>query len=252
MRSNNPQFRLPTVAGISPDAPPRPPGTALILCNDQLVKSTEPLRGHRSTTRLLVMLVVGVLAGAAAGLSAEWILAPIVGWAAACVTYVTWVWLTIGPMDAATTSSHATREDPSRGTADVLILLTSLASLGALVFLLVETHATSGAERGILAVVAVFSVGLSWGLLHTLFTLRYASLYYSGIDGGVDFNQAEPPSYGDFAYVAFTVGMTFQVSDTNLQKHSIRMTALRHGLLSYLFGSFILATMINLVAGLLN
>jgi len=116
---------------------------------------------------------------------------------------------------------------------------------------LLETRTTAG-QQGIQAGVAVLSVALSWVLLHTLFTLRYASLYYSGVDGGVDFNQAAPPSYGDFAYLAFTLGMTFQVSDTNIEDHSVRMTALRHGLLSYLFGSVILATLINLVAGLLR
>jgi len=83
-----------------------------------------------------------------------------------------------------------------------------------------------------------------------LFTLRYALLYYRGRDGGVDFNQDDPPRYTDFAYLAFTVGMTFQVSDTDLKTHTIRATALRHALLSYLFGSVILATTINLVAGI--
>lgn len=214
--------------------------------------TTQSRRLHRSSTRLLGMFAVGVVVGAATGVSADWTVAPIAGWAAACVTYVSWVWLTIGPMDVASTAHHATREDSSRGAADILILLSSLGSLGALVVLLVETHATTGAQRGVLAAAAVLSVGLSWMLVHTLFTLRYASLYYSGTDGGVDFNQAERPSYGDFAYLAFTIGMTFQVSDTSLQSHVIRMTALRHSLLSYLFGSFILATLINLVAGLLR
>ncbi|TFC88868.1 DUF1345 domain-containing protein [Cryobacterium sp. TMT3-29-2] len=214
--------------------------------------TTRSRRLHRSSTRLLGMLTAGVLAAALVGTAANWTLAPVAGWAAACVTYVTWVWLIIGPMNVENTASHATQEDPSRGAADILILLSSLGSLGALVFLLVETPATSGTERGIMAAAAVLSVGLSWILVHTLFTLRYASLYYAGPDGGVDFNQASPPRYGDFAYLAFTIGMTFQVSDTSLQSHAIRMTALRHSLLSYLFGSFILATLINLVAGLLR
>ncbi|MCY7289641.1 MAG: DUF1345 domain-containing protein, partial [Cryobacterium sp.] len=81
------------------------------------------------------------------------------------------------------TVSHATREDPSRGAADILILLSSLRSLrslGALVFLPVNTHTSTGSERGILAAMAVISVALSWILVHTLFTLHYASLYYSG------------------------------------------------------------------------
>jgi uncharacterized membrane protein len=102
----------------------------------------------------------------------------------------------------------------------------------------------------LLAALAVGSVALSWLLVHTLFTLRYARLYYRGAVGGINFNQAEPPQYTDFAYLAFTLGMTFQVSDTNIQNHEIRSTALRHSLLSFVFGSIILATIINLVAGL--
>ena len=73
-----------------------------------------------------------------------------------------------------------------------------------------------------------------------------------GQGGGIDFNEDDPPAYADFAYLAFTLGMTFQVSDTDLQTKPIRATALRHGLLSYLFGAIILATTINLVAGLVK
>jgi uncharacterized membrane protein len=65
----------------------------------------------------------------------------------------------------------------------------------------------------------------------------------------VDFNQKNDPDYGDFAYLAFTLGMTYQVSDTSITSREIRRTALRHALLSYLFGAVILATVINLVAG---
>ncbi|SFQ96123.1 Protein of unknown function [Lentzea waywayandensis] len=81
-------------------------------------------------------------------------------------------------------------------------------------------------------------------------TLRYARLYYYGADGGIDFNQPEPPDYGDFAYVAFSIGMTFQVSDTSLSGREMRRTALKHALLSYLFGTGVLATTINLVASI--
>jgi uncharacterized membrane protein len=93
-------------------------------------------------------------------------------------------------------------------------------------------------------------VVLSWTVVHTVFALRYASLYYHGTDGGLDFNQDTPPRFSDFAYVAFTIGMTFQVSDTELTTPEVRGTALRHALLSYLFGSVILAATINLIAGL--
>jgi uncharacterized membrane protein len=96
----------------------------------------------------------------------------------------------------------------------------------------------------------VGTVGLSWLLIHTVFTLRYAMLYHTGQHGGVDFNQSAPPRYLGFAYLAFTIGMTFQVSDTDLQAPPIRATALRHGLLSFLNGAIIVATTVNLVAGL--
>jgi uncharacterized membrane protein len=46
--------------------------------------------------------------------------------------------------------------------------------------------------------------------------------------------------------------MTLQVSDTNLKTDSIRSTALRHAMLFYLLGPIVLATAINLVAGLVH
>lgn len=196
------------------------------------------------------MLIVGILGLAICAIFKFWTYAAVVAWAGASITYVLWVWALIGRMDAATTASHATREDPSRSVSGLLLVIASVASLGAIVLLLSGANGTSNASQVTAAAFAVLSVALSWLLIHTLFTLRYAELYYSGEDGGVDFNQKEPPRYSDFAYLAFTLGMTFQVSDTNLTTHAVRATALRHGLLSYLFGSVILATLINLVAGL--
>ena len=94
------------------------------------------------------------------------------------------------------------------------------------------------------------SIALSWLAVHTLFTLRYALLYYTGADGGIDFNQKLAARYLDFAYLAFTIGMTFQDSDTDISKPAIRATALRHALLSYLLGAVVLASAINLVVSL--
>jgi uncharacterized membrane protein len=68
--------------------------------------------------------------------------------------------------------------------------------------------------------------------------------------GGIDFKQEPDPTYRDFAYVGFTVGMTFQVSDTDIGKSTIRTAVLRHALLSFVFGSVILAITINLLASL--
>jgi uncharacterized membrane protein len=90
----------------------------------------------------------------------------------------------------------------------------------------------------------------SWALVHTVFALRYAHVYYTAPVGGIDFKSDEAPDFRDFAYVAFTVGMTFQVSDTDIQTRTMRHTVLSHALLAYLFGAVILASMVNIVATL--
>ena len=117
---------------------------------------------------------------------------------------------------------------------------------------LVQAGNKSGGSRDVLIGLGVVSVVLAWGVVHTVFALRYARLYYGEPVGGVDFNEQKDPDYRDFAYLAFTIGMTYQVSDTNLTSTSIRRTALHHALLSFVFGTSIIAMMINVVAGLLN
>jgi uncharacterized membrane protein len=100
--------------------------------------------------------------------------------------------------------------------------------------------------------VGLFSVVLSWTIVHTVFMLRYARAYYSEPTGGVEFNEAEPPTYLDFSYLSFTMGMTYQVSDTDITSKRVRRIALQHALLSYLFGAVLLAIAINVVATLLK
>jgi uncharacterized membrane protein len=97
----------------------------------------------------------------------------------------------------------------------------------------------------------VVTVALSWLAVHTVFTLRYAHLYYLD-GGGISFHSDEAPDYGDFAYVAFTLGMTYQVSDSDLTSKRIRTTALRHALVSYVLGIAVIAVTINVVAGLIG
>lgn len=203
-----------------------------------------------SRTRMVVMLVAGLIGSVATGLLWAWGYAPLVGWDVAALVFMVWVWLAIGSMGASATATHATREDPGSAASNVLVVVASVASLGAVGFVLIQAGSAQGARQNLLALLGLVSVAVSWFSVHTLFTLRYARLYYTGKDGGVSFNQPTPPCYLDFAYLAFTLGMTFQVSDTNLEAPEIRHTALRHALLSYLFGAVILAGTINLLAGL--
>ena len=199
--------------------------------------------------RLAVATVVGVLAGVAVGFPLTWQLALPLGWVAASAVYLIWSWWTIWSMDAAATSAHALREDPGRAATDTALVSAAVASLGAVALLLLSGR-SGGANPDIQAGVSVMAVALAWAVVHTLFANRYARLYYTGPDGGISFNEEAPPQYSDFAYFAFTIGMTFQVSDTNITTKEIRATALRHALLSYLLGAVVIAATINLVAGL--
>jgi uncharacterized membrane protein len=181
--------------------------------------------------------------------SAGWAFAPVLAWVAAAVVYIAWTWIVIARMPARTTATHATREDPTRFVADLIVLFASFASLVGVGYLLVA-ESVHGGQSTWAAAAGVASVAAAWFVVHTLFTTRYARLYYREPRGGVDFNQDDLPTYVDFAYLSFTIGMTFQVSDTNLRARAIRATALRHAVLSYFIGAIVIAITINLIAGL--
>ncbi|MGH3299660.1 MAG: DUF1345 domain-containing protein [Trebonia sp.] len=201
-------------------------------------------------TKLLVSFGVAIAVGAAAGAAGAGRAAPMVGWDVLALIYCGWVWATVWPMDAAATESHALREDPTRNQADLVLIGAAIASLAAVGAELFGAGSVQGNLKYIEAGLALVSVFVSWTLVHTVFALKYARLYYSDTPGGIDFNESGRPDYADFAYLAFTIGMTFQVSDTSIGTKPIRRTALRHAWLSFPLGAVIIAACINLVSGL--
>jgi uncharacterized membrane protein len=121
----------------------------------------------------------------------------------------------------------------------------------AVVFTLAKAGHAGPPDRGMLTVFGVISVALAWLAVHTVYILRYSRQYHAEPEGGIDFGN-EPPDYRDFAYLALTIGMTFQVSDTTITAKAIRHIALRHALLSYVYGAFIVAITVSSVASLLG
>lgn len=194
--------------------------------------------------------VIGLLAGAALAFTAAATAAPLVGWIVAAAVFIGWTWASVWPQDARQTAAHARREDPSRPIADVLCLFAAVASLVAVGVVLVDAGHANGSTKLLEMGLAIVAVLISWLLVHTVFTLKYARLYYAGQHRGIDFNEDDPPQYSDFAYVAFTIGMTYQVSDTDIKTKDLRRLALRHMGLSFLMGAIIVAVTINLVAGM--
>jgi len=212
--------------------------------------SARPLSSAAS--RIAVSVIVGALAGALGALFLPWQISELVAWNAAAICYLVRVWLMIGRLDARMTACVALREDPSVHASELIVLSAAVACLGGVGMALVKAGQTSGGLKAALMTVSVLSVLTAWGIVHTIYTLRYARLFYAPAIGGINFNSDEPPSFVDFAYVAFTVGMTFQVSDTNLTASAVRHAALSHALLSYLFGVVIVGMTINILAGLLK
>ena len=201
-------------------------------------------------TRVLVAAALAVAVGAAAAALTSWQTAVLLAWDSAATSFLVWIWRIIGPMDADRTRRLAVREDSSRAAADIMLLLASVVSLVGVGTALIKGNQTHGGTEAFLVGLGVVSIILAWGVVHSVFTLRYAHLYYGGTPGGIDFNEHDPPRYLDFAYLAFTVGMTYQVSDTNIETKPIRAAILRQALLSYVFGTVIVAMTINVVAGL--
>jgi uncharacterized membrane protein len=212
------------------------------------VKSLVALSRDTVAVRILIAVVIGVAVAVAVGNTVGWRFA-LVGWVVTAGLYVVWTRLLLGGMNADQTREYVTREDPTRWVADAVVVSASVASLVGVGY--VEAAGSrSGAAAVVAALLGILTVAASWFAVHTLFTVHYARLYYSDEPGGINFHDPEPPRFRDFAYVAFTVGMTFQVSDTDIGLTSIRATVLRHALLSYLLGAVVLAVTINLIAGL--
>jgi uncharacterized membrane protein len=199
--------------------------------------------------RVLVSFAAGLAAFGVAWLATPWQTASLIGWNVAATVFIVWIWLIVRGMDGAATAQHAVIEDLSRRTADLVLILASVISLIGVGLSLLESSDTGGLEKATIVGVASVSVILSWATVHTVFALRYARLYYAG-GGGIDFNEDRAPGYMDFAYLAFTIGMTYQVSDTSIGSKTVRRTALHHAYMSYLFGTVVVAMTINVVAGL--
>jgi uncharacterized membrane protein len=179
----------------------------------------------------------------------------VAGWNMAAAVFAGLGWVRIVSMDAEGTRRRAAAEDPGRTFVWVTVLAASAFSLfAAIVVLRNARHAGSGMQ-GFSVGMCLVAVALAWFLTHTSYTLRYAHLYYrddeEGI-GGLEFPCEDAPSYFDFAYFSFTVGMCFQVSDVTISSPQIRRAVLGQAILSFIYNTTILALALNLVFSLLN
>ena len=214
--------------------------------------ASQRSRNVRAGVRVACAAALGLAVGGVSSVFTAWQAAMLVGWDAGALLLIAWIWSAVAGLDAEASRTHSSREDTSIRLSELIILSSGVALLAAVGLVLIRAGHATGAAKAYLITLGVLSVALTWALVHTVFTLRYARTFYAKPVGGIDFNEEDPPTYLDFAYLALTIGMTFQVSDTNLTSKTIRRIALAHALLSYVYGAVIVALVINVVSSLLH
>jgi uncharacterized membrane protein len=199
-----------------------------------------------------VRLAVGLIVGTAVAVlmpARHGVTLRIIGaWDGAALAMGGLAWWFIGRVPATTTRKWAASEDPGRRFVGGMVTLTSAFSLFATGYALRDARTCAATARPLFLGLGLLAVASAWGLTHTMFTLRYAHLYYrDGVEreGGLDFPGGHHPAYIDFAYYAFTLGMCFQVSDVAVTNAGLRRTTLFHALLSFVYNTVILAIALN-------
>ena len=211
----------------------------------------HPLDPRGARQRLVCAVLLGALAWFVLPDELSVAIRALAAWDAAALTLLGIAWWIILPADCDETRRRAESEDPGRRSVWVIVLGASAVSVFGAASVVHQAAADPHGALFVL-VMSVATVGLSWLVTHTAFTLRYAHLYYRGgpaDEGGLEFPGDDKPDDFDFAYFAFTIGMCFQVSDVAVTDRHIRRTALLHSLMSFAYNTVIIALVLNLVMG---
>ena len=202
--------------------------------------------------RVAIAAALGVAAWLAASDRIPSVASALVGWDVFSLVVLTLQWTIVFSADARVTRARAGAEDPGRTLVYVIVVISSAASLLAATMLVREARSLPPDLARLVAGLCLATVALAWTTTHTAFTFRYARLYYredsEGV-GGVELPGKQPPTYSDFAYLAFTIGMCFQVSDVCISSRQIRRAALLQAIIGFTYNSVILAFVLQLVFG---
>ncbi|RMI35465.1 DUF1345 domain-containing protein [Nocardia stercoris] len=199
-----------------------------------------------AVVRLVGSCLIGAVAGTTVGILTRPPLGISSGIAVGATLFVVLGWLVLWPMTAEQTKANARRENFQPLAEEVSVVAAALGGLLGIVVLVELGHSRAGQ---IAAAIGLGGVFMTWAAVHLVYAARYAFQWYEHPSGGIDFHSDIPPSYRDFIYFGYNLGMTYQVSDTEVSDPRIREVVVRHTLLSYVFGTVILATTINLVTG---
>ena len=163
------------------------------------------------------------------------------------VTAITW----LGGAKPDALRAAAARNDGGRGT---LLAISALLLAAILVVVGLEIGAPQSVFQIIVVVATLF---LAWAFGNMVFAVHYAHMFYDRAAsrrdrGGLSIPGTTTPDFSDFAYFAFVLGMTFQVSDIVITRNAIRRVALFHGIVAFLFNIGIVALTVNMIGSYLG
>ena len=210
--------------------------------------------------RFYIALVVAVITFFCIRTSLSTIGVVLLTWSSFALSVIIMDWILIFTCHPKEVRNVARIEDSSRTLIFIFVIGAALVSLVSILFLLKSDKQLSQAQITGHVILSMISVVVSWWLVHTIFSMRYAHMFYSTNPdgagkkplGGLDFPGGEEPDYLDFVYFSFVLGTTFQVSDVEISSRRIRRLALIHGLIAFAFNTAILALSINVVSGLVS
>lgn len=214
------------------------------------------------TYRLFLSLAIGVLVYFLVEKPGSRGNAFLYGWICFAATSLFFSWVTILLQHPKKTAKIAQEQDASWLVVFLIVVGAAFISLFAVILLLNSQPPNSKIGLSLHIVLSLVAITLSWLLIHSVFTIRYAHLFYGkrqkeeegefGYAGGLQFPGNEQPDFLDFAYFSFVLAMTFQTADVNITKRHIRRLALAHGLLSFVYNTTIIALIINIISGLIG
>lgn len=209
----------------------------------------------RSISRLLICLgVAAIVLAVAFYFKLQVFTSILLTWAVFAFGMIALSWITFFTVSDIDLYMETRQEDESGPVIFSIVLLSICISLAGILILMRNTD-ESLVLKGLHQFISLLSVALSWILLHTIFTLHYARLYYADDPagkveqaGGLNFPDEEKPDYLDFAYFSFVIGMTFQVSDVEISNRHLRRLALLHSFISFVFNTIIVALTISVLS----
>jgi uncharacterized membrane protein len=196
----------------------------------------------------LIAIVAGVIIYFLLPHTLDRTLRALAAWDLAVLVLVAEGWAIIISTDAGEMRRRATVEDPGKAAIFAISFGASAISLALAVLVIGTSNLVDRNETWLRTALGIGAILGAWLLLHTAYTLHYARLYYASPAAPGGFNFTESPDAFDFAYLAFGIGMTFQVAEIVPTSRTMRRAVLGHELISFAYNTAILALVVNIIA----